>query len=296
LKKSPDEVREAVVHFELYRCLKNCISSEERFDGIRFIDVEPEFRVGDKLADLVVKAVLNDSSTYFLVIEVKKRTKEGFPIFDPASIDQVKGYAKPLSALYYGITDGQRLRLFRTLDDNLINNYSFCLDESAVKQLLEELSDLHSGKTSQLQFNIVENPSAKIEELTRGFSRLLLDLFNEISGKGAIVVTQHGKVKWLNIGVHKGILRLGLNKEISKTYIDIRLKILQEALGANTFVKLMKKLSEIPGFQWVRDRTDPSKPFIWSPITSIIANEKPDYNKAKKGLRKWLLELNKVLR
>lgn len=73
MKGSPNELREARVHFELYRSLVNCILSNSRFDGIRYTGVEPEL----KSADLVVKAKLQRSPTNFLVIEVKGRTKLG---------------------------------------------------------------------------------------------------------------------------------------------------------------------------------------------------------------------------
>jgi hypothetical protein len=295
LRNDPTELGEAIVQFELYRFLKNIISSQPKFEETSYIDVVPEAPVGGRAADLLIKANLDGHPADFLVIEVKRRTKDGLIVFDSSTRDQTREYANALSAVYYAITDGERLRLFRTLNDNLIGNYSFCLDESAVKQFLKGLSELHQGRISQLQFNIVVDPSAKIEELTIGFSRLLLDLFNEVSGKGTIVVAQRGKMKWLNIGVHKGILRLELSEETSKTSIAVQLEVLKKALGLEKSAELMKKLSEIPGFQWVRDRIDFNKPFIWILIKDV-AIEEPDRTQAYEGLRKWILELNEVLK
>ncbi len=292
LNKSPGEVREAVVHFELYRCLKNCISSEGRFEKIRFVDVIPEVPVNGRSADLVVKADLNGSPVNFLVIEVKKRTKEGFPIFDTASLDQTKGYAQTLSAVYQGITDGQRLRLFRTLDDRLLGNYKFSLNEGAARQLLKGLSDLQAGKASGLPFDVIQSPWPQIVKLSDEFSTMLNNLFNEISGKGGILAARRGRVVFLNIGSYEGILRLGLDKSPKEAYVHIQLDILRKMLEFAKYTQTIRKLSEISGFQWVKDRTDASKAFIWSPIASIIADEKPDYNQAKEDLREWLLELD----
>jgi hypothetical protein len=54
-------------------------------------------------------------------------------------------------------------------------------------------------------------------------------------------------------------------------------------------------LSKIPGFQWIVERIDFSKLFIWIYIKDAITEE-PDYNQAKEGLRKWILELNEALK
>jgi len=58
---------------------------------------------------------------------------------------------------------------------------------------------------------------------------------------------------------------------------------------------MLTKLSKIPGFQWISERIDLSKPFIWIYIKDAIAEEL-DYNQIKKDLCKWILELNEALK
>lgn len=59
------------------------------------------------------------------------------------------------------------------------------------------------------------------------------------------------------------------------------------------FTKLVKELSEVPGFQWVQDGAD-SKYNIWKLVKNIITIE-PVLKDAREGLRKWLLELDRIL-
>jgi hypothetical protein len=100
---------------------------------------------------------------------------------------------------------------------------------------------------------------------------------------------------WLNIGPYKGILRIGIYKESDKNSITVQLEILKKVLGIDKTNEMLTKLSKIPGFQWIPERIDFSKPFIWTYIKDAIAEE-PDYNQAKEDLRKWILELNEVLK
>lgn len=291
----PNELREAVVHFELYRSLMNSISFRKQFDTIRYIGVESEVPVDGGSADLVVKAELNGSPTDFLVVEVKKRTERGFPIFDSDAEDQAKQYATTLHALYYAITDGQRLRLFRIPSEH-IGNYSLPQGEDMGEQLLKPLADLYTGKISKLPFNLVEDPREVIIKQSGDFTKMLDGLFKELSRKGGIAVAQRGNVKWLNIGVHKGILRLGVPEDPSEHGITVQLEVLKEPLGVLKFAELMKRLSEVPGFQWVRDRIDFDKPFIWTFIRKIIIEEEPDCENARERLRRWILELDGILK
>lgn len=291
----PNESREALVHFELYRSLRNSASFRKQFDTIRYTAVEPEVPVGGGSADLVVKAELDGSPTSLLVVEVKRRTKLGGLIFDSDAEDQAKKYAKALSAPYYAITDGQRLRLFKTSNNELVGNYAFSLEESESKQLLKGLSNLHTNKTDTLPFPVVKNPIPEILEQSSDFTNMLYDLFNELSGKRGIVAAQRGNVIWLNIGVHEGILRLGLSEDPSEHAITVQLEVLKKTLGLLKFAEVMKKLSEVPGFQWGRDRLDFDKPFIWTFIRKIIIEEEPDLNNARESLRIWILELHEIL-
>jgi len=298
MKELSDGVRESVIHFELYRRLKNSVCSSG-FLGRMELDVEPEFPVEGGSVDLLVKAVLNGSITNLLVLEVKRWTKEGLSLFDSQSVDQVKGYVKSLPAVYYAITDGQRFRLFKASGDELIGNYKLSdditIDENVARQLLEGLVDIHKGKTSKLPFSTFEDPIEEIEKATSGFSQVLIDLFDELSSSGVVRIEKRGNVMWLNVGHNKGILRVGIYKELSENYIHVQLEVLKKALGIDKTDKMLRKLSEIPGFQWIPGRIDPSKSSIWIYIKNAITEE-PDYIQAKEGLRKWILELDEALK
>jgi hypothetical protein len=289
--------RESVIHFELYRRLKNSVCSSDFPEGMEF-DVEPEFPVEGKSADLLVKAVLNGSTINLLVLEVKRWTKDGLPLFSSLSENQVKEYAKSLHAVYYAITDGQRFRLFKTSSDEFIGNYKFSdnkiIDENVARQLLEGLVNIYKGKTSKLPFSTFEDPTEKIKEATSGFSRILINLFDELSISGAITIEKRKNVWWLKIGPYWGIIKIGIYEEPNKNYITIQLEILKEVLGIDKTSEMLTKLSKIPGFQWIPKRIDFSKPFIWTYFKDVTAEE-PDYNQVKEALRKWILELNEAL-
>lgn len=291
LKKQFNETKEAVIQFELYRFLINSMDFKRRFGSIRYSHIEPEAPAGTGGADLVIKAEINGSPNNILVIEVKKRTDRGYLVWDDEVRKQAKTYAETLSAPYYAVTDGQCLRLFKTQNEEYVENCKFSIDKNTAGLLLKGLSDLHEGKASRLPFDIIRPPTEEIEKLSTGFTRMLLDLFQELSGKGTISVTVHGRVKYLNIERHKGVLRLNLDKEPTEVAIDIRLNTLRKALG-NKFTKMIKELSEIPGFQWVQDGAD-SKYNIWKLVKNIVTME-PVLSDVCEGLRKWLLELDRI--
>lgn len=180
-------------------------------------------------------------------------------MFDDDTREQARGYAMTLNAPYYAVTDGQRLRLFKTPDE-LIGNYAFSLDKHSIRKLFQGLSDLHAGKGSELPFDSIHHPTEVIKERTEGFTKMLLDLLEELADEGKIVVKQRGWIKYLGVGRHQGLLRIGIYKEPQKNYIDIRLAGLKKALGTVKFVESMKELSEVPGFQWVWNPEVSNKP------------------------------------
>jgi hypothetical protein len=287
-----DEVREAIIHFELYRCLKNILPTE-LFEEIRFVSVEPEVPVCGKAADLVVNATVNGLACKFLVIEIKKKTKNGLKIFDTDAENQAKGYAKKLPALYYSITDGHGLRLFRTANDEFLGNYLFHINENNTKRFLNDLVMLHSqGNASvKLSFPLIKDPSEAIEKESDGVTKSLIELLNEVSDKGTIQVEQHGKNKWLNIRA-KRILTLELNE---KNCLTIWFNALKDIITPSQIDNMMIDLSKIPGFQLMSDRL-PIGNRSFTPIyIKNIATEEPDLSKLKEGLRHWLIQLDEQL-
>jgi hypothetical protein len=221
LKEQFNKATEAVIHFELYRFLMNSMDAERQHGSIKYSHVEPEAPAGIGSADLVVKAEIDRSVVNLLVIEVKKRTDRGYLVWDDEARKQAKGYAGILSAPYYAVTDGQCLRLFKTQNEEYMENCKFSLHEDSISLLLKGLSDIHEGKTSRLPFETIRSPIEEIEKLSVGFTRMLLDLFQELENKGTITVTLHGRVKFLNIGRYRGILRLNLSDEPTQVAIDV---------------------------------------------------------------------------
>lgn len=290
---SVDEVAEAEVHFELYRHLMNAILSEGRFNGVHYMDVIPEKPVAGKSADLVVRAKLEDSLINFLVIEVKRRIKSGLTVFNSDAKEQAKKYAMNLNSLYYVVTDGQRIRLFQTPDEPH-GNYAFSLDKNSIRKFLEGLSDLHVGKASRLPFDFIPDPISEIEKQSKGFTKMLLELLEELSSQGKIVIKQRGHVKYLGVGSYQGLLRLGVYEDHRKNYIDFRLELLRKALELDRYVRLMKKLSEVPGFEWVWNEESYSEPNTWKKFEKIIT-EVSDMKSTRESLKAWLIELEETL-
>ena len=93
------EIREAVIHFELYRLLMNIISTKYDFSPIKYVWVHPEYvtRLGSSV-DLVVDAEAGDEILHFLVIEVKRKTRSGLEPFSDEAKQQAMRYAEILQA------------------------------------------------------------------------------------------------------------------------------------------------------------------------------------------------------
>lgn len=286
-----EAIREALIHFELHRHLMNILSSESRFDGVTY-RIEPEVPVKGKSADLVIYTETGGSFSPLLVIEVKKKTKEGFPVFGDDAAKQAQRYANKLHAPYFAITDSERLRFFKTPEQH-IGDYKFSLDESACRQLLQGLMEFKASRSSGLPFPTLTPPTEELLEKSNKLVKELKKLFDALSVKGPIKKVNVGRVLYLNIKNHRGIIRLGLSDRPSEDYIDIRLKKLRKAVGPQ-FAQVVKELSRVPGFNWVREEVHTSKPNTWRPIQKLITEE-PDPTEVVKNLREWILKLEEII-
>src|SRR5678815_1796904 len=104
-----EKAREAPVHFELYRFIKNCVESRRAAGLTDYSKVIPERDVpGVGSADLVIERT--GLPTTFFVLEVKKKTPESMLVFDDEPRQQALGYARKLNAQFYAISDGDALR------------------------------------------------------------------------------------------------------------------------------------------------------------------------------------------
>lgn len=74
---------EAIIHFELYRVLRNILNEEKSIFPIEYLSVEPQYPikgehiVGRKRIDLVIFTREGERKIPFLVIEVKEKTVYG---------------------------------------------------------------------------------------------------------------------------------------------------------------------------------------------------------------------------
>ena len=92
-----------------------------------------------------------------------------------------------------------------------------------------------------------------------------------------VTIEKRKNVMWLNIGPHRGILRIGIYKEPSKNAITVQLEILKKALGSNKTNEMLTKLSKIPGFQWISERIDllVIKPSSEDSVKVVAVTESP---------------------
>ena len=70
----------------------------------------------------------------------------------------------------------------------------------------------------------------------------LVKLFEKLSSEMVIQKEWVGSVMYANVKGHRGIIRLGLDKQVNKAFIDVRLKELKKALGSNFIQMIMNFL------------------------------------------------------
>ncbi len=151
-------VSEANIHVELYRVLKNLISSGKgQFKALEFTDVQSELNVDGGRADLVVFGKENGLVNPFIVIETKRKNDVGvqryFDPYSPKVIDQAAWYAMKMGADYFITTNGQVLVSFETfktgvsLPDRRVKPYDLRMriTEEVVSGVLEDLAKIHIG-------------------------------------------------------------------------------------------------------------------------------------------------------
>ncbi len=109
--------KEANIHFELYRQLSNAIEKTPEHGGIEFGSVIPEYKVGNKRADIVL---LDANETPLLVIEAKREDTEGYDRnidpYSPKVIEQAFGYAGSLGTEFFATYNGTYFVLWRTFE------------------------------------------------------------------------------------------------------------------------------------------------------------------------------------
>lgn len=300
-----DRRREAPVHFELYRLLKNNIN-EYHSISIQYKSVKPEYPAKNGAIDLVVEAEVDHEIRRFLAIEVKKQTMRSYLLFETESLQQVEGYAESLDSRYFILTDGDVLRLFNK-DRYLIGNYRFGLTDNYVKRLLTDLLELNDGKLQTLNFPAAppidkEEIAKERDWLVRALIEVLEQLGKEKEFKLESRKTERNHLRYLTVGSSKKVFSMGIEREkrdISKdqSYIYLQLSDLRTKLGMETLHELLVKLGQIPAFTWVdpnvANRNDQS---TWKNVKYIPFDGDLKLNSMKKQLLEWFLDLSGRLR
>ena len=286
------EIREAVIHFELYRLLMNIISTKYDFSPIKYVWVHPEYvtNLGSPV-DLVVDAKVEDKTLHFLVIEVKRKTKLGLEPFSDEAKQQAMRYAEILQAPYYAVTDGFNLLLFKNPDKE-VGKYRIRLDETVIEKFLKELAEYHIGKRDRLDLPATKCPDDIIKKIGKEITNALYAVFEEVSNVEGLNVRCISRNVYLNYHLdvyeHRGIFRLCINpSNEEKSYVHIDLDKLRTILG-NKFTECVSRLSEISGFNWVKERL--SEQFTWRYVKDI-ATEEPNYLEVRERLKQWILEV-----
>jgi len=111
--------REAPIHFELYRVIKELISEGITIHGITFSKIEPKLRLDSGLeADLVL---IDNLGKKWLVIETKRldegRKSKLFDPFSPIVIKQAYDYAGELGAPTFATCNRNTFVLFNTFEE-----------------------------------------------------------------------------------------------------------------------------------------------------------------------------------
>ena len=109
-----------------------------------------------------------------------------------------------------------------------------CLSQDPI----DELAGIRRITKPNQSLDTLPQPLIQIQ----GSSASNLNLFNELSGNGVATIEKRKNVMWLNIGPHKGILRIGIYKESNKNTITIQLEILKKVLGSDKTNEMLTKV------------------------------------------------------
>lgn len=302
-----EKSKEAAVHFELYRLIKNNLSASNLVT-VQYTSVEPERGVKTRSVDLVVEARKANRIVPLLAVEVKKPSGRSYLLYKKESEKQIEGYAKELQSQYSALTDGEVLRFFKLNQTdgkyNHIDDYNIQLNDNQIRHFLTELLKLYENKQQALSLS--KAPPFSLEKFERelhGLTKTLRNLFEQLGQEGFRLEHKEKRTyreQSLSFDSFKGLLSLSLErekKEISKdtSYILLRLSDLRNKLGTEMLRELLTKLSKISCFHWIDpDKAEKSDPFTWKYLRDITMREEPKPEELKKQLKEWFLELVKL--
>jgi len=286
---STGALREAIIHFELYRLLKDCLDSGG-FSVPCQVDVEPERLAGGRSVDLVL--ICRERGTCLSVIEVKGRSRGELIIYDEAVEEQARRYAEHLKAPYYIITNGVILRLFR-YPCECVGNYYFQLSKTCVRQFLADFFSLYTGEKTDLNLRRAPSPS-EIEKLTNALIQSIIEALEEISKNPSFrletKIARETKNYYLSAGDLRRVFRLGIPLKDSReanTCVTIELNEMRRKLSEEDLKELLRNLSQIPGFEWITG-INLKRRFVWK---YMVYHKRVDVEKVKKELAMWFISL-----
>ena len=288
-------VSEADVQFELYRHLKNLISSQPEWQGMLFHGVVPEQVVVWKAADLVIHVQKGDSTIPIAVLEVKKPTDHGVLVYDPKAVEQVLGYARNLALLSHVdailsiLTDGSYLRVFGPTGEAL-GEYEFKCDANSCKVLLSNIPLLANGQTNSLPFKKAHQES--LEDLSVEADQVLPPLLRELidyMSRSSKFKSEPKKNDGRNLRFDGYlILSLDLNQDPALNTFVLWLDGLREVVQSN-LSEVILQLSDSSGFAWIKSRKVEGKYMARS--LRQIAAEEGQQSSIRDALRDWLGKL-----
>ena len=158
--------REYLIHFELYRILKNAIIKGITAHDYEFVNVWPEFSVNGERTDLIVTARFSKGRIRpFLVIETKKRILTGHAGTSFASkVKKTWKYAEKFGVHYFVVCDGLFFLLFKYR--SLIGAYEVEMSEEFAQTFLIGVVE-HSYTSSKETLNLlpkISKPNLRILE------------------------------------------------------------------------------------------------------------------------------------
>ncbi len=294
-------VREAEIHFELYRVIANVLEEGCCFPPVKYTRVVPELSAGTKSADLVVDAEVGEGQIHFLVIEVKAWVKSGLAPFNTEAWSQAKSYAESLNAQYFCVTDGATVVVFK-YPFTKIGCYQISLDVDCIRRFLRDLADHYVGRIRELslpQRDLLKDLYEKVGEVEKS----LRSCFEELSSIEGVVVRAKPRADHLMVvadikGVCRGLLRLGVAvKEGAKPYIHLELREIRDALGKEDFLLSIEKLSDVCGFQWLKENTEKIEEasFVWRYLEDVVVSEEIDLDLMCEGIKRWVANLARKL-
>jgi hypothetical protein len=294
--------REAIVHFELYRLLKNCLASGKYSN----VDVEPEKATLRGSADLALVRKIDGREEALLIIEVKSPKNE-LSVYDEGAREQAKMYADDLNAGYYAVTNGRLIKLFRRPDEEC-GCYYFELSEYCVERFLSDffaiIDGLRDAKEGLSLPKYLLSPEIvkSTEEMAEAMKEVLEGFKGQEGFHLEVGYKEDHQMLYLSVGRLRRVLRLGFPypKVKSWPYVHLEVRALKEVLGAEKAKELLCELSEVPSFGWIDDR-DLEKEFIYHsyvyephlPLDPTKMKMKAE--ELKQRLREWLLKLSKLV-